>query len=220
MSHWSIHWLEAERDLSPWREPILAAIEAASTAVSRLVPKPALDILIQSGDQVIPQLGTTGFAHSRSLLSLTIDPDNPNLAGCLSGTGFCQGVVHEVHHCMRMAGPGYGHTLGEALVTEGLAGRFVKEALGTPPEPWESAVSGDLLARHFPADDELWQSPYRHDEWFFGAGGKRPHWLGYTLGYDIVGRWLSGAGQIDGETWINIPARTVITAARSAAPLR
>jgi uncharacterized protein YjaZ len=29
---------------------------------------------------------------------------------------------------------------------------------------------------------------------------QRPRWLGYTLGYEIVGNWLDRVGEVDGPT--------------------
>ena len=54
-------------------------------------------------------------------------------------------VAHEVHYCLRMGGPGYGRSLGEALVSEGLAGRFVAKLFGNAPEPWECAIDAAAL---------------------------------------------------------------------------
>ena len=83
-----------------------------------------------------------------------------------------------------MAGPGYDRTLGEALVSEGLAGHFVQRLFGNPPEPWEHAV----------------------------GVGEYPRWLGYTLGYAIVGKWLGSAREPDVATLVNVPAHTVLLA--------
>jgi uncharacterized protein YjaZ len=48
--------------------------------------------------------------------------------------------------------------------------------------------------------------------WFFGAGGRRPRWLGYTLGYRIVGDWLAANPNPDGAAWIGVPAEKVLGA--------
>nr|WP_274517589.1 DUF2268 domain-containing putative Zn-dependent protease [Pseudomonas sp. GM18] len=64
---------------------------------------------------------------------MTLDPDNPNLLPSLRTGTLHRQIVHEVHHCLRIAGPGYGWTLGEALVSEGLAGQFVRHLLGKRP---------------------------------------------------------------------------------------
>lgn len=211
MQDWRVHWLEAERDLTAWQAPLQAGIDIARQAVSQLVPSGRLDILIQPGDFVIREIGMAGYAYGKSLFSLTVDPDNPNFAGALEDGALPRQIAHEVHHCLRMAGPGYGRTLGEALVTEGLAGQFVRKLFGNTPEPWESAVEDALLAQHFPTDEELAAASYDHDAWFFGAGGTYPPCLGYTLGYRLVGAWLEQAEPVDVATWINVPAEMVLS---------
>ena len=117
---------------------------------------------------------------------------------------------------MRMAGPGYGWTLGEALVSEGLAGRFTSWLFNSPPEPWEQAVGEDILRTHAP-DAAMLQAAHNdhaHAAWFFGVGERLPRWFGYTLGYRIADEWLTAAGEGDGDTWVNVPADGVLAAAR------
>ena len=73
-------------------------------------------------------------------------------------------------------GPGYGVTLGEALVSEGLSDHFVAQAFPqTPPQPWDHRR---MTARQ---EAGLWKrarrdlaipGAYDHPLWFFGAGGK------------------------------------------------
>ena len=58
---------------------------------------------------------------------------------------------------------------------------------------------------------------YDHNSWFFGIGGTYPRWLGYTLGYVIVGRWLARMIEIDGSTLVNVAASDVLAAARRVA---
>lgn len=111
-----------------------------------------------------------------------------------------------------MAGPGYGWTLGEALVSEGLAGQFVGRLLRTPPEPWENATSREQLRTDPIPLSALANRDYDHSAWFYGSGS-HPRWFGYTLGYELVGSWLQNAGQIDATTWITVPAETILQAA-------
>jgi len=116
---WRIHWLEAEADLSLWRDRIAAEVAATRDAVARVVKPPPLDILVQRvPGMVIPEVGMVGRAWRKSLLTLTVDPDNPNFTHCLADGGLRRHVAHEVHHCLRMAVVGYGHTLGEGLWAE------------------------------------------------------------------------------------------------------
>lgn len=212
MAEWTLHWLEAEGELETWRPRIAAEIAVTRDIVSRLITPPRLDVLVQRiPGWVIPEIGMAGHAHRRSLLSLTLDPDNPHFAGCLVDGTLRRQVAHEVHHCLRNAGPGYGHSLGEALVSEGLAGHFVTRLFGTPPELWERAVEPTKAVSLFPDADALASTSYNHEAWFFGSGGKYPRWLGYTLGYMIVGRWLEAKADVDGPTLVDIAAADVLS---------
>ncbi|WP_191061192.1 DUF2268 domain-containing putative Zn-dependent protease [Geminicoccus harenae] len=211
MQEWELHWLEAEGNLQSWKDLIISGVETARDTVSRIIPPPRLDILVQpQPGRVIPEIGMVGFAHRKSLFSLSIDPENPNLSRCLTDGTLARQVAHEVHHCVRIAGPGYGRTLGEALVSEGLAGRFVRELFGNSPEPWECAVDVETLRKNLPDEAELSSTNYDHAAWFFGASGKRPRWLGYTLGYELVGNWLRKSPPAEASVWIDVPAQVVL----------
>ena len=210
---WQVHWLEAEGDLSLWREQIASEVEAAWMAMASKVNTPPLDILVQRRPgAVIPEIGMVGHAYRKGLFALTLDPENPHFATSLGEGALRRQATHEAHHCLRMAGPGYGRTLGEALVSEGLAGQFTGWLFGNPPEPWERAVDDDAMRSHRPGAAALTDPNYNHNAWFFGTGGHRPRWLGYTLGYRLVGKWLAGVGKVDGETWVDVPAGTVLAA--------
>ena len=96
-------------------------------------------------------------------------------------------TAHEGHHSMRMAGFGDGWTLGEALVSERLAGRFVSNLFGSPPEPLECVVLDEVLAANLPDNATLvgnghgqWTCSFGFEEWYL-------RWLGYTRSYRIVG---------------------------------
>ncbi len=210
---WTLHWLEAEGTLQPWRKAIEEEIAAAREGVAGLVAPPRLDILVQClPGRVIPETGTGGRAFRSTLLSLEFDPGNANLPASLASQAVRRMVVHEVHHCLRMAALGYGETLGEALVSEGLAGHFVRAVCGSAPELWECALDDAALRANHPSAAELASKDYGHDAWFYGEGGRYPRWLGYTLGYRTVGTWLSQA-RVDGCRWIKVPASEVLAAA-------
>ena len=212
MSDWTLHWLEASGDLAPWRDTIAFEVEEARCRVARIVSPPPLDILVRRAPgQVIPEFGIAGYAPDAHRVFLSVDPDNPNFADTLRGGALQRQVAHEVHHCLRWAGPGYGTTLGEALVSEGLAGQFASRLFGSPPEPWERAVTPAVAAMHFPSAADLASSTYDHSAWFFGVGGKYPRSLGYTLGYLIAGAWLCCVPDVDGETFVNVPAEEVLS---------
>jgi hypothetical protein len=145
---WQLHWLEAEGDLNTWREQIATEVAATYTIVSCLITPPRLDILVQRGSMVIAEIGMVGQAYRKGLFALTLDPDNPHFTVCLGDGTLRRQATHEVHHCLRMGGPGYGRTLGEALVSEGLAGHShrMKPAYRTHNEPAPEKAKDHLPA--------------------------------------------------------------------------
>ena len=210
MDAWTLHWLEAGGSLAEVRSEVSDAFAAAHQSIATLIAPPRLDILVQClPGEALPEMGLVGRAYRSSMFSMTLDPDNPNFPASLRDGALHRHIVHEVHHCLRMGGPGYGWTLGEALVSEGLAGQFVRHLLGSEPEPWEQAIAREHLL-HAPAGlKALESSYYDHNAWFFG-GSDQPKWLGYSLGYQMVGDWLQAAGDIDGHTWVNVTAQEII----------
>jgi hypothetical protein len=210
MDAWMLHWLEASGSLAQFRPELIRECEVAYGAIAQMMPPPRLDILIQRlPGETLPELGLVGRAYRSTLFSMTLDPDNPNFLASLQSGALRRHVVHEVHHCLRMAGPGYGWTLGEAMVSEGLAGQFVRRVLGSEPELWERALAPQELLSA-PVDRQLLEATYYdHSEWFFGTGA-RPRWLGYTLGYQMVEAWLAKQGDVDAATWVNVPAHDIL----------
>ena len=121
---------------------------------------------------------------------ITVDPDNPNLVDHL-GEPFERMVAHEYHHTLRRIAPGYGRALGEALVSEGLAGRFARQLCANRSEHRGRALEPDAVDEFAPLalihrDDAGHDHPRR----FFGARDL-PVRAGYTLGYAPVGECLT-----------------------------
>lgn len=131
------HFLNARadlRDIEAWSLPLLRETHALATARLKLRP---LDIVIRPGKRVVPQKGHVGHATEPGVIFLTLDLENPALRAN-PDRSLERMFAHELHHAARWDGPGYGRTLGAALVSEGLAGQFAQELFGGPPEPWES----------------------------------------------------------------------------------
>ncbi|MFP3496622.1 DUF2268 domain-containing putative Zn-dependent protease [Pseudomonas sp. SIMBA_059] len=213
MDAWTLHWLEASGSLAEFHQVLKEEFELAYCAIARHMPPPRLDVLVQRlPGETIAELGLVGRAYRSTMFSMTLDPDNPNFAASLKGGAVRRHIVHEVHHCLRMAGPGYGWTLGEALVSEGLAGQFVQHVLGSEPEPWESAHGLEALQAAPVSLNELEATYYDHNAWFFGTGDK-PRWLWYALGHQMVGRWLATTGAPDAAAWVEVPAKDIIAIA-------
>lgn len=65
-----------------------------------------------------------------------------------------------------------------------------KADLESQPEPWEAAMTFEKLGEWRQlAYDHFDSTKHGHARWFFGRNNF-PQWLGYSLGYDLVGRFL------------------------------
>lgn len=141
---------------------------------------------------VIPEVGLGGYAASGREVHLSVDLQRPDLTEVIE-RDLLPLLAHELHHARRMRTVGYGATLFEAAVSEGLADHFSVEVAGIDPPLWSVALSGAAL--------EAWTEllltepagPYDHSAWFFGSRGDVPRWTGYAVGYRVVGRFLAVA---------------------------
>lgn len=183
--------------MGEWQQQILLALDAAEAELARQMVPPRLDILLARRDaqSVIPELGMGAWALQPTLAQMAFDPDADAFEPALAGGAVERLIVHEVNHCLRFASCPEERTLGTALVREGLAGHFVRFVLGAAPEPWETALTRADAENHLPDRAMLDQTGYDHGEWFFGTGDV-PRWWGYTMGYQLVGRWLDRAGPV------------------------
>jgi uncharacterized protein YjaZ len=187
---WSLHFLNAGGKLAPHIELITQTLNAAKLHLAAMTPLFALDIVISSVD--IPgatDIGILGYSGSPRLIHLTFDYSLFEDASALM-LELQKTIYHEFHHALRWEGPGYGFSLGEALVTEGLAQHFVHQAMDCAAEPWEAVLTRAALAPFADmANAQFDVSDYSHADWFFNAQ-PMPRWLGYSLGYAIVGDYL------------------------------
>jgi hypothetical protein len=145
--------------------------------------------------RTIPGIGVGSSANPRTgNVSIRIDPDPPAGLRKTLETWIPGFVAHELHHSSRIrTGPGYGVTLGQALVSEGLADHFASEVFpDTPSRPCDHALTRAQERSLWLVARRVLNIPFGYDhwEWFFGAG-TIPRWAGYTLGYEIVGQYLS-----------------------------
>jgi hypothetical protein len=147
-----------------------------------------------NASKTIRQIGVGGFTDPRSgNVSIWIERRPPGGLRRALETWLPGSVAHELHHSSRIrTGPGYGNTLAEALVSEGLADHFTEEAFPkTPPQPWDHSLTKAQEKSLWRAARGVLDIPdgYDHEAWFVG-GGNAPRWAGYSLAYDIVGAYL------------------------------
>ena len=188
----NIHILKASGTLEKFEDAIVSAFEDGLREVANRITLPSVDVVFDDdGSSAIPETGVGGFSPSAHLLYIHINTEFRGIEQRLDPE-IKSTLAHELHHCARWAARGYGKTLLEALVSEGLADHFDIEANGGEPKPWSIAIGGDELARLLDkAKSEFGNDSYDHTSWFFGSEEKDiPRWTGYSLGYSLVNDYL------------------------------
>jgi uncharacterized protein YjaZ len=182
-------------------------IESTLRQVIKVFPLTAVKIIVvPDPKRAIPNYGIGGYTPNANTVFIYLDlafPEFPRVvAERLPAT-----LAHELHHCMRWRGPGYGRTLFEALITEGLAEHFALELLGAH-RPWSDAFPRDDTAKFLAlAQPEFDSTTYNHPRWFFGGDPTLPRWTGYTLGFRLVEAYKAQHSGATAVTLVHMPAR-------------
>ncbi|MBA4492371.1 DUF2268 domain-containing putative Zn-dependent protease [Paracoccus sp. S1E-3] len=208
MSIFNIHYLNSRNNLTRVIPELRAAAREAVAAAEEHAALPRFDLVVRDGKDVMTGWGIGGCAPAPGQIQITLDPAR------FAPEPFIRTLVHELHHLIRWDGPGYGKTLGEALVSEGLAGHFVLQVLGGKPDPWDAVAPSDGLTRR--AMNEWARLAYDHAEWFFGKGKVR-RWSGYGLGHRLIAEYLSQHPDEDAATLANTPVDRFRAAMRKLA---
>lgn len=183
MTVWNIHFLNARHALTGDMAQIRTTAREAVAQVGQLVTLPPFDLVIRAETRGgVPDRGVGGRASMPGLVEVTVNP------GRFTDDQLMRVLVREMHHLLRWEGPGYGRSLGEVLVSEGLAGHFVTQVLGGEPDPWDAArptagclrQAGNLWARR----------DFDFAEWFHGRGKIRK-WTGYGIGHRLIAKHLA-----------------------------
>ena len=190
----AVHVLTGSGRLLAHADELRTRVRAAGSVALEHLPLGAgdVDVVVRDAPElVIPELGIGGMAPDAHTVLLTVDPDHEAFERSLDEE-LPGALAHELHHVARHRGPGYGRTLFEALVTEGLADHFSIEVTGGPPPPWTKALTPEQhghLAELARRDYDTHR--YVHRFWFFGDDeGRIPRWAGYSLGFQLVGDYL------------------------------
>jgi hypothetical protein len=210
-----LHFLEAEGSLAHWRCAIQTQAASVADRISKIVPlefhRHPVDVVIQYlPDETIPELGFGGSCYRRGLVTINLDPGTTGFEDHLAKGVFDRTLAHELHHAMRWGACGYGQSLGEAIVSEGLADLFSEIATGVSAPPWSNALTnGDWRTLLDRAERERDRQDYDHAAWFYGTG-ELPRWAGYTIGYHLARLYNQDAPEVATTGMIDTPSATVL----------
>jgi uncharacterized protein YjaZ len=158
--------------------------------------------------RTIRETGIGARAWAADRVDVWIDPAHPWVEAA-GEEELVAMLAHELHHCARWTRPGYGMTLGEALVSEGLACVFETGFRGGVPPFWARALdAAELDAVEAIARRHLEDRQYDHRSWFFGAPERGlPRHAGYSLGFELVARHVRSTGRTAAQL-VHVPADT------------
>lgn len=188
----NIHILLASGRLNNFESKIRQTAEDGIVKIKSKIAAEKIDIVVRDNpDGAIPEVGIGGYTLDTNYISISLNPNFPDFNSVIEKE-LNRTLAHEIHHALRMRERGYGETLLEALVTEGLADHFDIEVNNQKPEPWSTALNEEQTSELMEkAKTEFNSKNYSHNTWFFGSKEKRiPRWTGYSLGFKIVGDYL------------------------------
>lgn len=185
--HWNQVWCGMDLKFSnidaTSQTTIAVIVEDSLKKLNAVLPLSQVEFLVAADQsQVIPEWGVGGYCASASSIELIVELNRQDdWQNYLPRT-----IFHEWHHLARWRGPGYGQTLMEALISEGLAQHFEVEVGGC--EPAFFSIFLDPLVRKQMLGAlrrEISDTAYDHNRWFFGKG-EFPFQAGYDLGFHIT----------------------------------
>ncbi len=212
--HVAVHFNYKPSELGDVSQRLIDSAELALTIIEEYLSFGDLNVSIKCNPQrTIPTYGLSGYANDDHDMTLWVDPSNPALVHSLE-TPLHRTLAHEVHHCMRQRTVGYGAFLEEALVMEGLADHFSLEVFPGQIEPWDRAfTSSEFKTWYDAAKQDFGDKDYDHTRWFFGSEAlATPPWIGYSLGFQIVERYLGSHTENKPSQLFAIPASDIYAA--------
>jgi Predicted Zn-dependent protease (DUF2268) len=191
---------------------LTGTVKSAIQRASGLLGDVRTDLtLVVDPERTIAGIGVGGYTDPNTG-DVTISLDDA--PGRRIATWLPVTVAYELDHVARVNhGPGFGSTLLEVMVTEGMADAFATQAYpAAPAHPWAEALSPQQLrtvwARAHPSLDELLDL-HGYAKWFQGKG-RLPPWTGYSIGSGIVSSYLARHPEELASDLVTVQARKVL----------
>jgi hypothetical protein len=134
---------------------IRTALTSTLITVSKALPITDVTITVMPDPQrTISGYGVGAYTPDANTVRIYVDPTFASSAVLPQHLALT--LAHELHHTVRWKGPGYGHTLFQAMITEGLADRFCIEVLGAAYvlPPWDNVFPPERTATF-----SIWPGP-------------------------------------------------------------
>lgn len=172
---------------------IKAAHDRAVETTNQLLKLDDVDIIIvDDPSSCIPEVGTGGFTPNRHLVYCHMDPSVD-----VAEDEIYASLCHELNHARRYDGEGYGKTLFESMIFEGLAIAFEAEVSGGQSfmtRALESRQDTQALIDRTKQDFDT--TDFIHYTWFINdMSGRLPRWAGYEIGYYLVKKYMETTGK-------------------------
>ncbi|MEK7543680.1 MAG: DUF2268 domain-containing putative Zn-dependent protease [Patescibacteria group bacterium] len=205
-----IHILRSSGRFEPYFKILERTIQRAVEKTADYISLHPIDIVVYDDSrQVIPGFGHGGRTNNPHTMCVFLDPAFPDFEHTIKKE-IPKTISHELHHAVRWKAVGYGMTLLERLVSEGLAICFEQDVWGGTLSPWATALSGKSLADiHEKAKSEYTSTTFHHGRWFYGTGDL-PRWAGYSLGYQLVGEYLREHADKNAAMLVSTPLQSMI----------
>jgi Predicted Zn-dependent protease (DUF2268) len=183
------------------------------TRIAALLPGPSSVIIIEQTVNVTPETGELGYTDPTSgQVLIQLDPESQVSFSETLAVWLPEALAHEIHHAVRiLTGPGFGDTLGQFLVSEGMASAFFHQAFPGTDGPWDIALT--------PVQEHtLWDRAQPlltqggvplYSQWFFGGDGVAK-WAGFTIGYHIAEDYIRHHAGTSAASLVDTPAATIL----------
>ena len=205
------HILLSSSDIRPYENQLRQGVDFAVEKTKDLLPLGDIDVVLYDNPQgAIPEIGGIGgYSPTKNIVFISLDPRHKDFKNILDAELLYQ-LAHEFHHAVRFRTPIEKDTLFEAMISEGLADHFAMQVTGREkPQPWSCALSIEqkkLMTEKATKEGDT--VPYDHAAWFYGSKSEViPRWAGYTLGYDIVEKYLQVRKDVSAGSLVDSEAR-------------
>lgn len=185
----NLYVLDADPEIKKLKSKIeQIAYKALSVILTKIAFSEQVDVVVYRYKAPNKDFSVSGYTPTGNTVWIYADPAQKNFANLIK-IQLPRVLSHELHHAARTQGPGFGETLEETLVTEGLAGHFEIELFGGKPSHFYTKFSEKELEKYYLKAKQILKSKnFSYDEWFLGANEKKlPKHIGYALGYWLIG---------------------------------